>query len=117
MKIFFWLCLACLAAPGTWCQSLQSVSYYVSPSGQKGNSGTMDQPFARPEDAWNAVVALKKPVNATIYLRGGSYSFSNSLTLSALGTDTVSQVSFVAYQNEKVQFIGGITLDNKRFTV
>jgi hypothetical protein len=77
----------------------------------------MDQPFARPEDAWNAVVALKKPVNATIYLRGGSYSFSNSLALSALGTDTVSQVSFVAYQNEKVQFTGGITLDNKRFTV
>ncbi|HXO76951.1 MAG TPA: right-handed parallel beta-helix repeat-containing protein [Puia sp.] len=76
----------------------------------------MEQPFARPEDAWNAIVALKKPVNATIYLRAGTYSFSNSLTLSALA-DTGSQVSFAAYQNEKVEFSGGLTLDNKRFTV
>lgn len=77
----------------------------------------MEQPFAHPEDAWNAVRALNRPVNATIYLRAGSYSFSNSLVLSPLGTDTTSKVSFTAYQNEKVQFTGGVTLNNSQFTV
>ncbi len=77
----------------------------------------MEQPFAHPEDAWNALRALNKPVNAAIYLRAGSYSFSSSLVLSQLGTDTTSQVTFTAYQNEKVQFTGGVTLDKSKFTV
>jgi hypothetical protein len=106
-----------LSALNSYCQPARTVTLYVSPKGQSGNPGTMDQPFSRPEEAWNAVSATKGPVNATIYIRAGHYFFKNSFALTQNDNDSTRHVSFSANPNEKVQFTGSAKLDNRSFTI
>lgn len=99
-----------------YCQQNQSVTFYVATTGSSSNPGTIDKPFLRPEDARDAINKMKGPINATVYIRGGNYSFSKSFTFSGEGQDTTRQVTFTNYQSEKVQFTGGRKLDNSKFT-
>jgi len=96
-------------------QSGNTVTFYVATNGQPGNPGTLERPFQRPEQALAAVAAIKGAVNATIYFRGGNYSFTKSLTLSDASPDDSRQILLANYQNEKVAFTGGQKLDNSKF--
>jgi len=112
---FFFFFLLVSATQGLRAQN-NATTFYVAPNGQPGNPGTMDQPFQRPEQAFDAIKNSKGPVNATVYVRAGDYEFSKSLALSdeTLGPD--SHVTVSAWQNEKVTFSGGRRLDSKLLT-
>ena len=107
--LFVWI------TPDLQAQS-NATTFYVAANGQPGNPGTMDKPFQRPEQAFEAIRNIKGPVNANVYIRGGNYEFSKSLVLSdeTIGQD--SHVAVSAWQNEKVTFSGGKKLDGKLFT-
>jgi hypothetical protein len=112
IAIFF---LSLWITPYMQAQSRNTVTFYVATNGQPGNPGTLERPFQRPEQALAAVAAIKGAVNATIYFRGGNYSFTKPLTLSDASPDDSRQILLANYQNEKVAFTGGQKLDNSRF--
>src|SRR5262245_36627604 len=62
-----------------------SLEFYVAPNGKDSNKGTKDAPFARLEQARDAVrQAIKNGVPAggiTVYLRQGIYRFSSTFEL------------------------------------
>src|SRR5438270_12310960 len=63
--------------------------FYVSPSGSDAGAGTISSPFATLEKARDAIRAAKpsgsEPGRAvTVWLRGGDFVRTNTLTLSAL---------------------------------
>ena len=112
---FIMLCLAGLSSIDGYSQQPRPVTFYVATTGSSNNPGTIDQPFSRPEDARDAISKISGPVNATVYIRGGIYPFTKSFTLQQDGSDTTRRISFAAYQNEKVQFTGGVRLDAHTF--
>ena len=98
-------------------QQSGTVTFYVATTGSSSNPGTMASPFLRPEDARDAIAKIQGPVNATVYIRGGIYSFSKSFTVTGDGLDSTRHITFSNYQNEKVQFTGSRKLDNGKFTL
>ena len=109
------LVICSLLSVGAYCQQPASTTFYVAPNGSSSNPGTMASPFARPEDAWNAIGKIQGPLNAMVYIRGGNYSFSKSFVLTQNGQDTSRHITFSNYQNEKVRFTGSTKLDNTQF--
>ncbi|PGR32129.1 sugar isomerase [Bacillus cereus] len=69
-------------------------NYYVSPTGNDLNPGTLDQPFATIQKAAN--VAKE---GSTIYIRGGVYNQKVHVTHSGSSGATIT---FQNYQDEKV---------------
>ena len=98
-------------------QGANTVNYYVAPSGQPGNPGTIDKPFQRPEQALQAVAGLSGTVNATIYVRAGSYPFRQTLTVTGTGANDGRHITITNYQNEKVSFTGSQKLDPGKFSL
>ena len=78
-------------------QGANTVNYYVAPSGQPGNPGTIDKPFQRPEQALQAVAGLSGTVNATIYVRAGSYPFRQTLTVTGTGANDGRHITITNY--------------------
>jgi hypothetical protein len=67
---------------------------YVAPDGADSNAGTIEHPL------YSLAAAAKKAVaGTTIYLRGGKYSYSATITLAASGTAT-SPINVWSYPNE-----------------
>lgn len=106
-----------LLSAGAYGQQANAVTFYVATTGSSSNPGTLASPFLRPEDARDAIDKIKGPVNATVYIRGGIYSFSKSFTITQDGQDDTRHITFSNYQNEKVQFTGSRKLDNSKFTL
>ncbi|PGQ44302.1 right-handed parallel beta-helix repeat-containing protein, partial [Bacillus thuringiensis] len=69
-------------------------NYYVSPTGNDLNPGTLDQPFATIQKAAN--VAKE---GSTIYIRGGVYN--QKVRVAHSGTSG-APITFQNYQDEKV---------------
>ncbi len=69
-------------------------NYYVSPTGNELNPGTLDQPFATIQKAANVATA-----GSTIYIRGGVY---NQKVRVARSGASGAPITFQNYQNEKV---------------
>ncbi|MEB8861095.1 DUF1565 domain-containing protein, partial [Bacillus cereus] len=69
-------------------------NYYVSPTGNDLNPGTLDQPFATIQKAAN--VAKE---GSTIYIRGGIYNQKVRVTHSGVSG---APITFQNYQDEKV---------------
>jgi hypothetical protein len=61
------------AAPATL-----APGFFVSPAGNDGNPGTLDQPFLT---LARCQTAMQSSVNKTCYLRAGTYTMSSTLTL------------------------------------
>jgi len=86
-------------------------TYYVATTGSDSNPGTtIDYPFLTIPKAVTMVVA-----GDTIYVRGGTYTYTTTISLSASGTSGAKYYLF-AYNNEKpiLDFSGMADDDNNR---
>jgi len=54
----------------------RGLSYYLSPSGNDNNAGTLSSPWFTLEKAWSAVTA-----GDVIYMRGGTYAYTTQQDL------------------------------------
>ena len=82
--------------------------YYVSPSGNDANPGTLKKPFATLQRAQDAV----RQKRGEVILRGGTYYLSAPLVFAAQDSGTKkAPVVFQNYKNEKPVISGGIRLD------
>ena len=81
--------------------------YYVAPTGDDANPGTLAKPFATPQRAQRA--ARQDP--GTVYLRGGTYYLSEPLVFTAEDSGTKdSPVIYQSYRDEKPVISGGVRL-------
>jgi len=95
--VLFFACL-CNAQP-----------YFVSPSGDDANPGTLKKPFATLQRAQEAA----RQKHGDVFLRGGTYYLPDTLVLTAQDSGTKSApVIFQNYQNEKPVISGGVRLEN-----
>ena len=88
-----WILVLCV-------QSLEAQEIYVSPSGDDTNSGTMERPL---KTFPRAVQAVKEAGGSgTVYFREGTYVFDETVVIN--NDNCSGQVTFRAYQDEKVTF-------------
>jgi parallel beta-helix repeat protein len=94
-----WILMIFFAASAT-----QATTYYVAPSGNDGNPGSLAQPWATLQHAADSVIA-----GDTVFVRSGSYT---GFHLTTSGTDG-SQINFSAYLQEIPEIVAdnGVTPD------
>lgn len=86
--------------------------YYVSPTGDDANSGTLASPFASIEKARDQVRTINDSMTGDIYvyLRGGNYEISNTIELTEEDSGSNDyRVYYEAYNGEE-PVINGATL-------
>lgn len=94
---------------------------YVSTNGNDSNPGTIDQPLLTAEGTRNKIRELKKTGEigengAVVYFREGIYPFSETFTLEEEDSGTAqAPITYRAYKEEDVQFIGGININPDDF--
>ncbi|MDP4226918.1 MAG: right-handed parallel beta-helix repeat-containing protein [Bacteroidota bacterium] len=104
-----------------WFSLAHSQNYYVSPSGNDHNPGTLQKPFATITKARDTVRKLKKNKSIpnggiTIFIRGGNYQFTSSFELTAEDAGEKNKpIRYQSYKNEKPSFIGGLLVDSKKW--
>ena len=97
------------------------VEIYVATDGSDTNPGTKELPLQTPEAARNKVRELKAAgglgeKGTVIYFREGIYGLSESFTLTEEDSGTKeSPITYRAYLDEEVQFIGGFDLKTEDF--
>ena len=83
--------------------------YFVSPSGNDGNPGTLEKPFATPQRAQQAA----RRQRGHIFLRGGTYYLPETLVFTAEDSGTKDTPAvFQNYRNEHPVISGGIRLEH-----
>jgi hypothetical protein len=90
-----------LAKPG-----LAITTYYVATNGSDSNSGSQNSPFATITHA-----ATKADPGDTVYVRGGTYRFSQEQYIGSVGTSS-NPISYQSYPGEKVILDGSRTPSN-----
>jgi PKD domain len=70
-------------------------AFFLSPTGSDNNSGTMASPWFTLEKAWGSVAA-----GDTIYLRGGTFAYSNQQDLYNKNGTASSRINVWAYPGE-----------------
>lgn len=96
------------------------LEYYVSPTGNDSNQGTITQPFKTLEKARDTIRQLGTlPEGGVIvYLRGGLYNRENSFELTSQDSGTqTSPIVYKAYQNEVPILLGGKGLTSSNFSL
>ena len=102
-------CLLILAALTT--QIVHGGEFYVSPSGDDGNPGTLAKPFVTLSRAQQAVRKLAGREPVTVLLRAGTYYLSETLLLTGEDSGTkAAPVSYRTYEKEEAVISGGIRL-------
>ena len=96
-------------------------SFYVAPSGDDGNAGTVAAPFASLRRAQLAVRQLKVRGGAEVVLRGGVYSATGGavpleLTAEDSGSASAGPVVWRAYEGEEVTISGGVEIPPSAFS-
>jgi hypothetical protein len=84
------LCILLFAWPA-YC-----TDYFVAPDGNDSNDGSIDHPLATIPEAVSRVSD-----GNTIFLRGGTYSYNDKISISKSGQDG-NMITLQAYQNESV---------------
>src|SRR5688572_17227797 len=78
----------------------RAADYFVATTGDDGNPGILDRPFATLQRGANVAVA-----GDSVYVRGGVYMVATSsaigISLSRSGTSDTNRIRYWAYQNEK----------------
>src|SRR6185312_15239474 len=74
--------------------NLHAVTYYVSPSGNDSNSGSIGSPFYNIRKAVPLVTA-----GDTIFVRGGTFTYTNTIKLTNSG-NAAAFINIWAYTNE-----------------
>jgi hypothetical protein len=94
-----------LAVFSTWVCSAQP--YFVSPSGDDANPGTLKEPFATLQRAQQAA----RQKRGDVFLRGGTYYLPDTLVFTAQDSGTKrAPVVFQNYRDEKPVISGGVRL-------
>lgn len=107
LTLFFGMIL-CASAPA---------DFYIAPGGSDAGPGTIGSPFATLERARDALRATKQSGPAarepvTIWLRGGDFLRTNSLSLSAADSGSEgAPVLWRAFGDEPVRLLGGRILN------
>ena len=95
----------CLATP------IHAINIYVSPHGSDANNGSLHKPFATLQRAQQEARKHSRREPVTVYLRGGAYYLSETLTLTADDSGSESApVIYRAYPNENPTVSGGAEL-------
>ena len=88
---------------------VEAQSYYVSPTGDDTNVGSLEHPFASLQRAQMAA----REHRGAVFLRGGTYYLSAPLVFTAQDSGTKdAPLSFQNYQAEQPVISGGIRLEN-----
>jgi hypothetical protein len=83
--------------------------YFVSPSGNDANPGTLEKPFATLQRAQQA----SRQKHGDVFLRGGTYYLPETLVFTEQDSGTKNApVVFQNYQGEKPVISGGVRLEN-----
>ncbi|MET9912874.1 hypothetical protein ABZZ74_39905 [Streptomyces sp. NPDC006476] len=86
-------------------------TYYVSPSGDDSNAGTITAPFKTLQHARDVVRTVDSDMTGDInvFLRGGTYPVSGTIDFTSADSGTNGHhVVYAAYQNEKPVLDGGV---------
>lgn len=83
---------------------------FVSNSGKDSNIGTKEMPVATIQGAYNILTKSNCFEKATVFFREGRYFFNETFRIKGC---EMKNVTFKAYENEKVFFDGGIVLNNE----
>lgn len=75
----------------------QATKYYVAPTGSDGNPGTISLPKATLNGAWSLITSGTAD---TIYLRGGTYSWSTKQSLTNKNGTVSRRILIAAYPGE-----------------
>lgn len=100
-----------------------AADFYVSPSGNDTNIGTVGAPFATLERARTEVRNLKARAGlpsggVTVWLRGGIHTRTNTFDLAAADAGTPwAPVTYRGYPGEEARVSGGIALDPSWFSL
>ena len=98
-----------MAAIDTSAAAVQA-TYYVSPSGNDANTGTLEAPFQTITKARDMVQSINKNMTGDIvvYLRGGTYTIDSTISIgtSCSGTNGYT-VKFMNYTGETPVISGG----------
>lgn len=81
-------------------------TYYVSPSGNDNNPGTIDQPWFTLQKAWTVIAA-----GDLVYMRGGTYIYSIQQGLTGKNGTAADLIKVWAYPGEKPVITRGSTFD------
>jgi hypothetical protein len=79
-------------------------TYYVSPSGNDNNNGSIDAPFFTLQKAWTVIVA-----GDLIYMRGGTYTYSAQQGLTGKNGTVSNPIMVFAYPGETPVITRGST--------
>ncbi len=94
--------------------------YYVSPTGSDSGDGSLGSPFLTLEKARDKVRTISRPLPAggiTVYLRGGTYYRTGSLTLNASDSGSNgAPVTYMAYPGETVVISGAKPVSASQFS-
>ena len=83
--------------------------YFVSPTGNDANPGTLDKPFATLQHAQQAA----RQKHGVVFMRGGTYYLPATLVFTCQDSGAKdAPVVFQNYQVEKPVISGGVRLDN-----
>jgi hypothetical protein len=105
MKLMKLIVSALVLLSATFCGAQP---YYVSPSGNDANPGTLKKPFATLQRAQQAV----RQKRGDVFLRGGTYYLPAPLVFTAADSGTKDKpVVFQNYQDEQPVISGGVRLD------
>lgn len=92
----------------------QQLNYYVSPSGDDNNPGTIDKPFAtvaKARDTIRAAYPDKMPADINVFIRGGDYYLSSTLEFNENDSGKSGyKVYYRNYQGETPYIHGGALL-------
>lgn len=86
----------------------KSNTFYVSPSGNDNNPGTIEKPFQTLQVARNALRASTVSGSKTVILRGGIYSLAETLVLEPQDSET----NYKAFPGETPIVTGGRAIKN-----
>ncbi|HEY6329681.1 MAG TPA: PKD domain-containing protein [Blastocatellia bacterium] len=96
MRLLFATAITLLTV-GAAAGSAQAATYYVSTTGNDSNPGTISAPFLTPAQAVNVASS-----GDTIYMRGGSYTFTQPLNV------TTDNLTIASYTGETAAITGTI---------
>ncbi len=88
----------------------RSETVYVAPDGNDGNPGTIDEPLATLAGARDKVrTLLDGDGDITVYFRGGTYHFANTVVFGVQDSGSPHQrVTYAAYPGETPTFTSGV---------
>ncbi len=94
----------------TFCLTANSTDYYLSPSGNDNNPGTISSPFFSLNKVWTVVVP-----GDLVYLRGGTYAFKTQQYLTGKSGTAGNLIKIWAYPGETPILTKGSGYTNNYF--